>query len=113
MADSEAEFYMDARKIQAGRRVTPSPRAPMTGHVPIRFSESVITRVKTLAASDGVTVSTWIRNLVLRELERRSQPTTGLSFFDPGWVAYSNVLRETFTCPAAVRAEDPDLSIAL
>ena len=52
----------------------------MTGHVPVRFSESVIARVKTLASIDGVTVSTWIRNLVLKEVERRSPPTTGSSY---------------------------------
>jgi hypothetical protein len=76
MANDEAEFYKNRDNIKLGRRVTPAPRVPMTGHVPVRFSESVVARVKVLAAKDGVTVSTWIRNLVLKEIERRSQPRT-------------------------------------
>ena len=61
----------------------------MTGHVPVRFSESVIARVKLLALRDGVTVSTWIRNLVLKEVERRSPPMTASSF-DPKWVTFAS-----------------------
>jgi len=46
----------------------------------VRFPPSVIDAVKRLADRDGVTVSSWIRRLVIREVMRR-QPTavTGLS----------------------------------
>jgi hypothetical protein len=46
-------------------------RAKLTGHVPIRFPEDTIRRVRALAYHDGVTVSTWIRQVVGREIERR------------------------------------------
>jgi len=109
MANSEADFYKNPDNVKAGQRVTPAPSAPMTGHVPVRFSESVIARVKTLAAKDGVTVSTWIRNLVLKEIERRSQPRTmGFAVF-PSWeitppLASSLTEQSTRAVP-----EEPDL----
>jgi hypothetical protein len=111
MASSDAEFYRDAANIKAGSRVTPSARAPMTGHVPVRFSESVIVRVKALAAQDGVTVSTWIRSLVLKELERRTSPTTGPSVFDARWIEFSTPV-DIVTSGPTVIAEEGDLSVA-
>jgi len=86
MAKSDAEFYKNPANVKAGRRVTPTSSAPMTGHVPVRFSESMIARVKAVAAQDGVTVSTWIRNLVQKELERRSAPWTAPGLFSQTWI---------------------------
>jgi hypothetical protein len=48
----------------------------LSGHVPVRFSPSLVLAVKALADFDGVTVSTWIRGLVTREIERRRPPVT-------------------------------------
>ena len=45
----------------------------------------MIARVKNLAATDGVTVSTWIRNLVIKEIERRTEPRTVGFFFEGTW----------------------------
>jgi hypothetical protein len=73
-----AEYYEDP----AHRRLTGSPRkrpgqAPrLTTHVPVRFSATVIERVKELAAEDGKSVSSWIRDVVDREVLRREQPRT-------------------------------------
>lgn len=65
-----AEFYGNPNNLRAGRRVTP-PRGAMSGHVPVRFSESTIEQIKSLATADGVTVSTWIRRVVDREIKLR------------------------------------------
>jgi len=44
--------------------------------VPVRFPEDMITAVKGLASQDSVTVSTWIRRLVAKEIQRRQPPAT-------------------------------------
>lgn len=76
--DEAAAYYEDPEH----RRSTSSPRkragqAPrFTTHVPIRFSATVIERVKELAAEDGKSVSSWIRDVIDREVLRREQPRT-------------------------------------
>lgn len=73
MADDESlyEFYADPdNRVPSGpgrRRVA----KPLTTHVPIRFSPEVISQVKQLADIDGKTVSSWIRDVVEAEIERR------------------------------------------
>jgi hypothetical protein len=113
MSKSDAEFYKNPDNLKMGRRVTPAPRAPMTGHVPIRFSESVIARVKVLAARDGVTVSTWIRNLVVKEIERRSQPKTVGFVFTPTWVTRPPMALTTTEQSTKAEPEEPDLLSAV
>ena len=39
--------------------------------MPVRFPQAVIDAVKRLADRDGVTVSSWIRRLVIAEVTRR------------------------------------------
>lgn len=73
MADDESmyEYYADPEnRIPAG---TGRRRAskPLTTHVPIRFSAEIIARVKQLAEMDHKTVSSWIRDVVETEVERR------------------------------------------
>ena len=46
-------------------------RPALSSHVPIRFSPDTVAAVKMLADADGVSVSTWVRNLVARELRAR------------------------------------------
>lgn len=73
MPDDESlyEFYADPdNRVPAG----PSRRRaskPLTTHVPIRFSPEVIAEVKQLADADRKTVSSWIRDVVEAEVERR------------------------------------------
>jgi antitoxin component of RelBE/YafQ-DinJ toxin-antitoxin module len=73
------EPYKDPEDVRGGRRL-PSTRPAMKGHVPVRFSEELIGQVKILAQQDGMTVSTWIRRLVVREVEQRSLPRTGVIY---------------------------------
>ncbi len=77
MSDDEAfAFYSDPANQHAGGRAPKPAKRPMTGHVPVRFSDELISRVKAIAAQDGFTVSSWIRQVVLKEVERRQPPTT-------------------------------------
>lgn len=52
---------------QARRRIG----ARLSGTVPVRFPQAVIDAVKRLADRDGITVSSWIRRLVIEEVMRR------------------------------------------
>jgi hypothetical protein len=77
MKESEAhEFYKDPEHLAIagpGER----PRQPMkSGLIPVRFTPDTIAAVKRVATQDGVTVSTWIRRLVGRELQRRQPSET-------------------------------------
>lgn len=77
MSDDEAfAFYSDPANQHAGARVPKRAKQPMTEHVPVRFSDELIARVKAIAAQDGFTVSSWIRQVVLKEVERRQPPRT-------------------------------------
>jgi hypothetical protein len=73
MADDESlyEYYADPdNRVPSGvgrRRAS----KPLTTHVPIRFSPEVISDVKQLADTDRKTVSSWIRDVVEAEIERR------------------------------------------
>lgn len=51
-----------------------APRLSST--VPVRFPAEMIAAVKRLADFDGMTVSSWIRRVVAREIRRREPPVT-------------------------------------
>jgi hypothetical protein len=58
------------------REVSPeharTPRRPsLSAQVPIRFSPGMVAAVGRIAESDGMSVSSWIRHLVEKELSRR------------------------------------------
>jgi len=81
-AEAYAHYADPDNRVPAGegrRRRT----KPMSSHVPIRFAPDVIAEVKDVAREDRKTVSSWIRDTVERELERRRPryPTTG-SYID-------------------------------
>ena len=68
------EYYADpANQVPAGPVRRRSARR-LTATVPVRFPQAVIDSVKRLADHDGVTVSSWIRRVVMDEVMRR-QPT--------------------------------------
>jgi hypothetical protein len=84
MDDSEAyEFYRDsANQVPAGpaiRRAEPR----LTAAVPVRFPQPLIDAVKRLADRDGMTVSSWIRKLVAREVMRRQPAAVTMSSSHP------------------------------
>jgi len=76
--DAAAAYYEDPehRRLtgQGRRRSGQMPR--LTTHVPIRLSATVIERVKELAAEDGKTVSSWIRDVIDQEILRRERSRT-------------------------------------
>lgn len=72
MDDKDAqEFYADeANQVPAGPAYRRAGRR-LSATVPVRFPQAIIDAVKRLADLDGVTVSSWIRNVVAREVMRR------------------------------------------
>jgi hypothetical protein len=62
-ADPENQVPAGEARRRAGRRLSAT--------VPVRFPQAVIDAVKRLADRDGVTVSSWIRRLVIHEVMRR------------------------------------------
>lgn len=76
--DAAAAYYEDPEHRRlTGRGRRRSGQAPrLTTHVPVRFSATIIERVKELAAEDGKTVSSWIRDVIDREILRREQSRT-------------------------------------
>ncbi len=76
--DAAAAYYEDPenRQLKGSGQKRPGPPGRLTTHVPIRFSAGIIERVKELAADDGMTVSSWIRDVVEREVLRRERSKT-------------------------------------
>jgi hypothetical protein len=62
--------YLDPanRQPAEGAAAYRVPRRRLSRHVPIRFEADVIDRAKVVAEAEGLTVSSWIRRLVEREL---------------------------------------------
>jgi hypothetical protein len=74
---SEYEFYDEPANREAGPGTgVKRPGRGLVTHVPVRFSPEMVAAVRALADEDGVSVSTWIRNVVGREVQRRTPPTT-------------------------------------
>jgi hypothetical protein len=44
----------------------------LTRHIPIRFDSETLEAAKEIAEADGVTVSSWIRILVRKEIKKRT-----------------------------------------
>lgn len=76
--DAAAAYYEDPenRELRGSGQKRPRQPGRLTTHVPIRFSAGIIERVKDLAADDGKTVSSWIRDVVEREVLRRERSKT-------------------------------------
>src|SRR6266496_2742040 len=77
-----------------GPRARAGQARMLTSHVPIRFRPQTIEKAKIIAERDGMTVSSWIRGIVEREVERRmpASPQTRLSESGTSWrvVNYAN-----------------------
>jgi hypothetical protein len=79
MSDEEAyAYYADPDNREPAGPGRRRRTRPMSSHVPVRFAPEVIAEVKQVAQEDKKTVSSWIRDTVERELERRRPryPTT-------------------------------------
>jgi len=82
MTDEEAyEYYKNPDNLTTTGRVYEVPKGVLSRHVPIRFRPQTIAKAKAIAERDGMTVSSWIRAVVEREVERRmpASPKTRLS----------------------------------
>ncbi len=69
---NEAEFYANPenrRPVGPARRRSQKPQ--LSNHVPIRFAPETIVWIRTLAAREGMAVSSWVRAVVEREVTRR------------------------------------------
>jgi hypothetical protein len=108
MDDREAyEFYADPAHREASgparKRQGQQPR--LSGMTSIRFAPEVIEAVKGLAFSEGVTVGSWIRRLVDREIGARArQRPQGLVegsgvAGDPRALTSTLSRARTFSCP--------------
>lgn len=65
------EFYADPEhQVSAGQAYRRTGQR-LSATVPVRFPQPLIGAVKRLADRDGVTVSSWIRRLVAKEVMRR------------------------------------------
>lgn len=74
--ETTANLYADPemRSVSGKTAVTRAPR--LSTHVPVRFQPDTIAAIRSLAATDGLTVSGWIRNLCSREIGQRMPPFT-------------------------------------
>jgi hypothetical protein len=72
MTEEEAyEFYKNPDNLTTTGRVYEVPKSVLSRHVPIRFRPQTIAKAKAIAQRDGMTVSSWIRGVIEREVERR------------------------------------------
>lgn len=81
-----AEFYENEqnREPAGPPRKRRGQSRMLDSHVPVRFPSETIEAVKVVAAADGLTVSSWIRHLVTREIARRQVPRTEPRVVHPG-----------------------------
>jgi hypothetical protein len=92
MSDEEAfEHYKDPSNRTPAGRAYRVPKSALSRHVPIRFRPLTIAKAKVIAERDGMTVSSWIRGVVEREVERRmpASPETHRSGSDAWQVVRS------------------------
>jgi hypothetical protein len=72
MNDEEAfEHYKNPDNRKPVDGVFEVPKRVLSRHVPIRFRPQTIAKAKAIAERDGMTVSSWIRAVIEREVERR------------------------------------------
>jgi hypothetical protein len=84
MSDAEAhDFYNDPDHLAAAGPGQRREQPMKSGMIPVRFAPEVIAVVRRFASQDGVTVSTWIRRLVGREIQRRQPSATAVTAEPP------------------------------
>lgn len=107
MADRQAyEFYADpANQVPAGPPVRRT-RGRLSATVPVRFPEAMIEAIKRLADRDGVTVSSWIRRLVAREVMRRQPAAITMPSSAPIWQTVPSP--EGTASPVTTGSAEPD-----
>lgn len=77
MKNKDHDHYMENEEAMEPAGPPARRSAPtLSSHVPIRFSPEKIAAIRRLASHEGMTVSTWIRRAVEREIERFLPPAT-------------------------------------
>jgi hypothetical protein len=112
MSDAQShEFYQDPDHLAIAGPGQRRERPMKSGMIPVRFAPEVIAVIKRFASQDGVTVSTWIRRLVGREIRRRQPSVTAVTAEAPSvQLDYPERLRpKSQTVPHV----DPDRLVAL
>jgi hypothetical protein len=103
MNEAEAyEFYAEPDHLATAGPGQQRRRPMKSGMIPVRFSPDVVAAVKRFASHDGVTVSTWIRRLVTRELQRRQPPATAVA---------GEVSSVKFSYPPTLTATEPSVDV--
>ena len=78
-----AEHYEleENRRIAGPAHKRGASQKRLSNHVPVRFDAALISHVRHLADEDGLTVSSWIRAVVEREVKSRlaRQSSTGFA----------------------------------
>lgn len=76
------DFYAkpENQSVKGKGRRRAAAKPALSSHVPVRFTPELIGAVKRLSAHDGMSVSTWIRSVVAREVARRGEPRTETSY---------------------------------
>jgi hypothetical protein len=77
------DFYLDPEHLAPAGPARRRQRPIMSGMVPVRFPQDMIAAIKRFASQDGMTVSTWIRRLVAKEIDRRQPPATATGTVGP------------------------------
>ena len=102
-----AEFYSNPenRKPAGPPRERAGQSRRLTSHVPIRFRPQTIAKARVIAEHEGMTVSSWIRAVIEREVERRmpASSETRPSTPESGW----RVVRSSRVAPEA-RTQNPE-----
>jgi hypothetical protein len=110
--DNEAAaFYEDPENRKpTGPPVKRKTQKRLTSHVPVRFTKSTIDQVKELADEDAVTVSSWIRGVVEREIRHRKLTTDTQGSLVTFEIIQGGIDVESISVPQA--EPDPDLAEA-
>lgn len=96
------DFYADPEHLAPAGPARRRQRPVMSGMVPVRFPQDMIAVVKRFAGQDGMTVSTWIRHLVAKEIERRLPPQTVTASAEPIGVRIQGSPAVSSTAPTAL-----------
>lgn len=103
MTDSTPETQnLDGPRARAGQARL------LTTHVPIRFRRQTIEKAKAIAERDGMTVSSWIRGVVEREVERRMPALSQTHASVPGVTWWFVVHRTDPTSQGGTQTRDYD-----
>jgi len=77
MNDDSGFYDDDANLAVAGPPMSVSRRPKLSSHLPIRFTPEILQQARRCAIEDGMSVSSWVRLLVEREVTRRTPSITG------------------------------------